>query len=76
MMSIFVISRIELLQYMSFSFQESEVRLRKVAISETVSSSPTSSAPAPTQQAVPNLPPIVYLIIAFILGLIIGKFIF
>ncbi|XP_022343676.2 vesicle-associated membrane protein/synaptobrevin-binding protein-like [Crassostrea virginica] len=56
--------------------KESEVRLRKVAISETVSSSPTSSAPAPAQQAIPNLPPIVYLIIAFILGLIIGKFIF
>lgn len=57
--------------------KESEVRLRKVAISDTVSSSPTSSSgPAPAPQAVPNLPPIVYLIIAFILGLIIGKFIF
>nr|XP_034338401.1 vesicle-associated membrane protein/synaptobrevin-binding protein isoform X3 [Crassostrea gigas] len=57
--------------------KESEVRLRKVAISDTVSSLPTSSSgPAPAPQAVPNLPPIVYLIIAFILGLIIGKFIF
>lgn len=57
--------------------KESEVRLRKVAISDTVSSSPTSSSgSAPAPQAVPNLPPIVYLIIAFILGLIIGKFIF
>lgn len=56
--------------------KETEVRLRKVAIKDTVSSPPSSSAPAPAQQAIPNLPPIVYLVIAFILGLLIGKFIF
>ncbi|XP_048752916.1 vesicle-associated membrane protein/synaptobrevin-binding protein-like isoform X2 [Ostrea edulis] len=59
--------------------RDSEVRLRKVAISDTLSTPSTAAAsipPTSAPQAVPNLPPIVYLIIAFILGLLIGKYIF
>ncbi|XP_067652363.1 vesicle-associated membrane protein/synaptobrevin-binding protein-like [Haliotis asinina] len=53
------------------------VRLRKVAIKDTVSSTPTSTSSSMSTQANPAmaLPPVVYIIAAVILGFIIGKFI-
>ncbi|XP_060075351.1 vesicle-associated membrane protein/synaptobrevin-binding protein-like [Ylistrum balloti] len=58
------------------SLKENEVRLRKVAISDTVKSTP---APAPvsssSQAQALNLPPVVYLIAALVIGIIIGKLI-
>ncbi|XP_071091665.1 vesicle-associated membrane protein/synaptobrevin-binding protein-like [Haliotis cracherodii] len=53
------------------------IRLRKVAIKDTVSSTPTSSSSSMSTQANPAmaLPPVVYIIAAVILGFIIGKFI-
>lgn len=52
------------------------LRLRKVAMSDTTSSTPASSQPQ-LAMAEPqaSLPPIVYLIAAVFLGLILGKFI-
>lgn len=49
------------------------IRLRKVAMNETVSSTPTASSRAPTT-AVNAFPPVVYVVAAIILGLLIGKF--
>jgi vesicle-associated membrane protein-associated protein A len=55
------------------------VRLRKVAMSSTTSSTPASSmvsqATPPPQAQAGSVPPIVYLLAAVILGLILGKFI-
>ncbi|XP_053401330.1 vesicle-associated membrane protein/synaptobrevin-binding protein-like isoform X3 [Mercenaria mercenaria] len=52
-----------------------EVRLRKVAMSDTVSSTPPPSqrVEVPTQASA--LPPYVYLIVVLILGILIGKII-
>ncbi|KAK3086136.1 hypothetical protein FSP39_014051 [Pinctada imbricata] len=57
------------------SLKESEVRLRKVAMDSTVSSTPasTKSTEETSQSLVSNMPPIVYLIVVFIIGLLIGK---
>jgi len=49
------------------------VRLRKVALDNTVSSTPAPSSSAPTA-AVNAFPPVVYVLAAIVLGLIIGKF--
>ncbi|XP_055955727.1 vesicle-associated membrane protein/synaptobrevin-binding protein isoform X5 [Patella vulgata] len=54
--------------------KEEGVRLRKVAVSETVHSTPISTTPTKSAQATGLvLPPMVYLIAALILGLLIGK---
>ncbi|XP_050399222.1 vesicle-associated membrane protein/synaptobrevin-binding protein isoform X1 [Patella vulgata] len=54
--------------------REEGVRLRKVAVSETVHSTPISTTPTKSAQATGLvLPPMVYLIAALILGLLIGK---
>ncbi|ESO94993.1 hypothetical protein LOTGIDRAFT_232132 [Lottia gigantea] len=54
--------------------KEDGVRLRKVAVSETVHSTPISTTPTKSTQATGLvLPPMVYLIAALILGLLIGK---
>lgn len=50
------------------------VRLRKVAITDTVMSTPSHPTETSTSQ-VSAFPPVVYIIAAIILGLIIGKFI-
>lgn len=58
------------------TLKEQEVRLRKVAMSETVSSTPSPSQrlDAPAAPIV-NLPSYAFLIIAFILGVLISKLI-
>ena len=48
------------------------MRLRKLAVSDTVNS-PVSQAPAPAA-AVNAFPPVIYVVAAIALGLIIGKF--
>lgn len=53
--------------------KEDGLRLRKVAMSDTVSSTPTASSQAPPP-AVNAFPPVVYVVAAIILGLLIGKF--
>ena len=58
-----------------FCWQEKDVRLRKVAISQTTSSTPTPSSQPTVVEQTNAVPPIVYLIAAIILGLILGKFI-
>lgn len=60
------------------SLKTEGARLRKVAMSETASSTPPPAHRSPSTQAdapITQLPPIVYLLAAVILGLIIGKFI-
>ena len=47
------------------------VRLRKLAVRDTVTSTPTTIE---AQQA-PAIPPVAYIIIAIILGFVLGKFI-
>lgn len=61
--------------FTSVGFQADEARLRKIAMSDTVSSTPPPSKMPEVQQASPfsALPPTVYLIIALVIGLIIGK---
>ncbi|NP_001191451.1 vesicle-associated membrane protein/synaptobrevin-binding protein [Aplysia californica] len=49
------------------------IRLRKVAMTDTVSPTPLNPSPAPAA-AVRAFPPVVYVVAAIILGLIIGKF--
>ena len=56
------------------SHQEESLRLRKLAVSDTVSASNTPSAFASQPQA-SSFPPMVYLVVAIIIGLILGKFI-
>lgn len=51
------------------------LRLRKVAMSDTTSSTPAGGATAAVEPTTNALPPIVYLVAAVILGLILGKFI-
>lgn len=65
---------IESLKQENSHLKEAELRLRKVAMSDTVSSTPPPSQrmDAPTAPMV-NLPSYAYLIIAFILGIIISK---
>ncbi|XP_064599089.1 vesicle-associated membrane protein/synaptobrevin-binding protein-like [Liolophura sinensis] len=54
--------------------KEETVRLRKVAVSDTVSSTPASSAlSVKSASPISNIPPIVLAIVALILGLILGK---
>ncbi len=55
--------------------QDEGARLRKLAVKETVSSTPAISSHHTVIEAPNALPPVVYLIAAVILGLIIGKFI-
>ncbi|CAH1779245.1 unnamed protein product [Owenia fusiformis] len=68
---------INLLRTENSSLKDEGVRLRKVAMSDTVSSTP----PAPTRQIVQqqqtsnSFPPVIYLIAALLLGIIIGRFI-
>lgn len=61
------------------NLQTDSVRLRKVAMSSTTSSTPAASmvsqATPPPQQPQSAIPPILYLVIALVLGLILGKFI-
>lgn len=55
--------------------QADEARLRKIAMSDTVSSTPPPSQQAKMHPESPlsALPPSAYLIIALILGILIGK---
>lgn len=55
--------------------QEETVRLRRVAMSDTTSSTPPPSAHVSTETPPSPVPPLVYLVAAIILGLILGKFI-
>lgn len=60
------------------TLKENEVRLRKVAMSDTVKSTPAPSAmlgSSSSQVEGLALPPILYLIIALVIGFIIGKLI-
>ncbi|XP_069113804.1 vesicle-associated membrane protein/synaptobrevin-binding protein-like [Argopecten irradians] len=58
------------------TLKENEVRLRKVAMSDTVKSTPTPAPVSSSSQAQTlNLPPVVYLIAAVVIGIIIGKLI-
>ncbi|XP_013407433.1 vesicle-associated membrane protein/synaptobrevin-binding protein isoform X2 [Lingula anatina] len=55
------------------------VRLRKVAMSDTVSSTPRPSPATPSggddnMQMLQNIPPVAYIILAVLIGLIFGKF--
>ncbi|XP_052232832.1 vesicle-associated membrane protein/synaptobrevin-binding protein-like isoform X2 [Dreissena polymorpha] len=52
--------------------EENEVRLRKVAISDTVSQTPTTM-PGNVESTSSGLPPYLYLIICLIIGVLIGK---
>ena len=52
-------------------FQDDGVRLRKLAVSDTVNTPVTST---PSAAAVNAFPPVVYIVAAMVLGLIIGKF--
>ena len=55
--------------------QEEGVRLRKLAVSDTVSSTPAQGS-FTVQEAPANvIPSIVYLIAAVIIGLVLGKFV-
>ncbi|BFZ13550.1 hypothetical protein BsWGS_16590 [Bradybaena similaris] len=70
-----VTGELSLLKAENSQLKDEGVRLRKVAMTDTVSSTPTS-IPAPTSTgSVRSFPPMVYLLAAIILGLIIGKFI-
>ncbi|XP_033754916.1 vesicle-associated membrane protein/synaptobrevin-binding protein-like [Pecten maximus] len=57
------------------SLKENEVRLRKVAMSDTVKSTPApaSVSSSSSQAQAMNLPPVVYLIAALVIGIIISK---
>ncbi|KAJ8303135.1 hypothetical protein KUTeg_019531 [Tegillarca granosa] len=69
---------IEKLKEENRTIKESEVRLRKVAMKETVSSTPSQSSSQLSSsqgQGGLNLPPVVFLIIALIVGVLIGKLI-
>lgn len=59
------------------TIKESEVRLRKVAMTDTVSSTPSQSSSqlSSSQGQGLNLPPVVFIIIALIVGVLIGKLI-
>ncbi|XP_064640443.1 vesicle-associated membrane protein/synaptobrevin-binding protein-like isoform X1 [Lineus longissimus] len=57
------------------SLKDSETRLRKVAMSETVSSARPAHDMAQAQAQANQIPPVVLLIAALLLGLFIGKFI-
>ncbi|OWF35626.1 vesicle-associated membrane protein/synaptobrevin-binding protein-like [Mizuhopecten yessoensis] len=59
------------------SLKENEARLRKVAMSDTVKSTPAPAlvSSSSSQAQALNLPPIVYLIAAFVIGIIISKLI-
>lgn len=62
------------------NLQSETVRLRKVAMSETTTSTPSaasivSQASPPPPEPQSAIPPIVYLVIAVVLGLILGKYI-
>lgn len=54
--------------------QEEGLRLRKLAVSDTVSSTPAQGSFTVQEAPANAIPPVVYLIAAVILGLIIGKF--
>ncbi|XP_060556549.1 vesicle-associated membrane protein/synaptobrevin-binding protein-like isoform X2 [Ruditapes philippinarum] len=66
--------QINLLKEENSNIKAEEVRLRKVAMSDTVSSTPPPSqrVEVPTSQA-SALPPYVYLIVALIIGILLGK---
>lgn len=55
--------------------KEEKVRLRRVAVSDTTSSTPSPSSQPTVVEQTNAVPPIVYLIAAIVLGLILGKFI-
>lgn len=55
--------------------KDEKVRLRRVAVSDTTSSTPAPTSQATVVEQTNAVPPIVYLIAAIILGLILGKFI-
>jgi vesicle-associated membrane protein-associated protein A len=58
------------------TLRDEGLRLRKLAVSDTVSSTPSPASQMTVgESSSAGLPPIVYLIAAVILGLIIGKFI-
>lgn len=65
---------VENLKHENSTLKEQEVRLRKVAMSDTVSSTPQFSQRMDARSApVLNLPSYAFLIIAFILGVILSK---
>lgn len=64
-------SEISMLKNENSQLKDDGVRLRKLAVSDTVNTPVTSTPPA---AAVNAFPPVVYIIAAIIMGLIIGKF--
>ncbi|XP_041375649.1 vesicle-associated membrane protein/synaptobrevin-binding protein-like [Gigantopelta aegis] len=65
-------SEVSQLKQENAQLKEDGVRLRKVAMSDTISSTPSVSSSQPLQTA-NAIPPVVYIVAAVILGLIIGK---
>ena len=57
--------------------QDEGTRLRKLAMSDTISSTPSASQQASVTMATPAsaFPPVIYIIAAIIIGLFIGKLI-
>ncbi|XP_013094088.1 vesicle-associated membrane protein/synaptobrevin-binding protein-like isoform X2 [Biomphalaria glabrata] len=54
--------------------KEDGARLRKVAMADTVSATPSHPPPSSTN-TVQAFPPVVYIVVAILLGLLIGKFV-
>ncbi|XP_074661784.1 vesicle-associated membrane protein-associated protein A-like [Tubulanus polymorphus] len=68
-------SEINQLRHENSTLKESEVRLRKVAISDTVKSGSVSHQPSTQIQQSNQIPPYILLFAALLFGFIIGKFI-
>lgn len=70
-----IANELALLKQENSLLKESEIRLRKVAMSDTVSSTPSKSHASSSQSQASSIPPIWILLAVLILGFILGKFI-
>jgi len=67
--------QVQLLKKENLKLKDDELRLRKIAVNETVSSTPASHFSDSETVVSHPIPPMLYLVAVFILGFIIGKFI-
>jgi len=68
--------QVQLLKKENLKLKDDEVRLRKMAVNETTVSSIQASHFSDSETVVSHpIPPMIYLVVVFILGFIIGKFI-
>ncbi|KAK0061741.1 vesicle-associated membrane protein/synaptobrevin-binding protein-like isoform X2 [Biomphalaria pfeifferi] len=65
---------LQMVRFENNQLKEDGARLRKVAMADTVSATPSHPPPSSTN-TVQAFPPVVYIIVAILLGLLIGKFV-